>query len=65
MLARSLKVSVQKVSLCLFYWKPKPSGATLESPGLENITELLGNRAEVGQNHDLRKVVSATLSVLE
>jgi len=58
-------VSVQKVSLCLFDCKPKPSGASLESPGLENIPQLPGNRAEVGQNHDLRKVVSATLSVLE
>jgi len=58
-------VSVQKVSLCLFYCKPKPSGASLESPGPENIAQLPGNRAEVGQNHDLRKVVSATLSVLK
>jgi len=123
-------VSVQKVSLCLFYWKPKSSGASLESPGLENMPQLItywhvristycilyfvyaylsriahyvnvesshihavcmnkqnkpirqhttslkspglknipqltGNRAEVGQNHDLRKVVSSTLSVLK
>jgi len=58
-------VSVQKVSLCLFHCKPKPSGASLESPGLENIPELPGNQAEVGQNHDLSKVVSATLSVLK
>ena len=58
-------MSVQKVSLCLFHCKPKPSAASLESPGLENIPQLPGNRAEVGQNHDLRKVVSATLSVLK
>ena len=58
-------MSVQKVSLCLFHWKPKPSGASLESPGLENIPQLPGKRAEVGQNHDLRKIVSATLSVLK
>jgi len=58
-------VSVQKVFLCLFDCKPKTSGASLESPGLENIPQVPGNRAEVGQNHDLRKVVSATLSVLE
>ena len=56
---------VQKVSLCLFHCKPKPSGASLESPGLENIPQLPGNRADVGQNHDLRKVVSATLLVLK
>ena len=58
-------MSVQKASLSLFECKPKPSGASLESPGLENIPQVPGNRAEVGENHDLRKVVSATLSVLE
>jgi len=58
-------VSVQKVSRCLFHCKPKQSGASLESPGLENIPQLPRNRAEVGENHDLRKVVSATLSVLK
>ena len=57
-------MSVQKVSLCLFDCKPKPSGASLESPGLENIPEVPANRAEVGQNNDSRKAVSATLSVL-
>ena len=57
-------MSVQKVSLCLFHCKSKPSGASLESPGLENIPQLPGNRAEVGQNHDLRKLVAAILSVL-
>jgi len=60
-----LKVSVEKVSMCLFHCKPKPLGASLECPGLENIPQLPGNRAEVGRNHDLRKVVSATLSVLK
>ena len=41
------------------------SGISLECPGLENIPKLPGNRAEVGQNHDLGKAVSATLSVLK
>jgi len=59
------KWGFKKFCLCLFHCKPKPSGASLESPGLENILQLPGNRAEVGQNHDLRKVVSATLSVLK
>ena len=58
-------MSVEKVFLCLFDCKPKPSGASLESPGLENIPQLPGNGVAVGQNPDLRKVVSATLSVLE
>ena len=33
--------------------------------GLENIPQVPRNRAELGQNHDVRKVVSATLSVLK
>jgi len=33
--------------------------------GLEYILEVSGNLAEVGQNHDARKTVSATLSVLK
>ena len=40
--ARSSKVSVQKVSLCLFQWKPRRSGVTLESPGLQNIPQIPG-----------------------
>jgi len=58
-------VSVQKVLLCPFHWRPRPSGVSLESPGLKNIPQVPGNRAEVGQNHDARKAVSATLSVLK
>ena len=57
----SSKVSVQKVLLCPFYRKPWPSGVSLETPGLENIPQILGNRAEVGQNHEARKAVSAAL----
>ena len=62
---RSSKVNVQKVWLCPFHWKPKPSGVSLESPGLGNISQVPRNRDEVGQNHDARKAVSATLSVLK
>ena len=43
----------------------KPSGVTLESAGLENIPQVPGNRAEVVQNYDGRKAVSATLSLLK
>ena len=57
-------MSVQKVLLCPFHCKPRPSGVTLESPRLENIPQVPVNRAEVGQNHDTRKAVSASLSVL-
>ena len=56
-------MSVQKVSACLFDSKPKPSEASLESPELENIPQLPGNRAEVGQYHDLRKVVGYSFSL--
>jgi len=58
-------VRVQKVFFCPFHWKPRPSGVSLESPGLENIPLFAENRAEVGQNYDARKAVSATLSVLK
>ena len=34
-------------------------------PGLEYIPQVPGNRAEVSQNHDLRKKDSATLTLKE
>ena len=37
----------------------------LQARGLENIAKILENRAEVAQNHDARKAVSPTLSVLK
>ena len=62
---RSSKVSVQKVVLCPFHSRARPSGVTLESARLENIPQVPGNRAEVCQNYDGRKAVSATLSLLK
>ena len=38
-----------------FLFKPRPSGVSLESPGLENIPQVPGNPAKVAQNHDARK----------
>ena len=61
----SSKVSVQKVVLGPFHPRARPSGVTLESAGLENNPQVPGNRAEVGQNYDGRKAVSATLSLLK
>ena len=61
----SWKESVRKVLLSPFHCKRNPSGVSLESPRLENIPQITGNRAEVRQNHDPRKAVSATLSVLK
>ena len=63
--SRSSKVCVQKLFLVSFHCKPRPAGVSLESPGLENISQVPGNRAEVDQNHDARNVVSATVSVLK
>jgi len=62
---RSSKVSVQKVLLCPFHCKPRPSGVSLESSRLDNICPVPGNRAEVGQNHDARKAASPTRWVLK
>jgi len=58
-------VRVQKVFLCPFYWKPRTLGVRLESPGLEKVPKVPGNRAVVCENHDERNAVSATLSVLK
>jgi len=58
-------VSVQKVLLCRFHCKPRFSGVSIESPRLDNIPQVPGNRADVDQNRDARKAVSAILSVLK
>ena len=47
-----------------FFCKPRPARVRLESPELENISQVPGNRAEVDQNHDARNVFLATVSVL-
>jgi len=62
---RNSKVTVQKVLLCPFTCKSRPSGVSLESPALENILQFAGNRAEVDENHDAGNAVSAILSVLK
>ena len=62
---RSSKVSVQKVMLCPFHCKARPSGSSLQCLELENIPQVPRNPDEVGQNNDLRKAVSATLSVFK
>ena len=61
----SSKVSVQKVFLSAIHCKARRSGVSLESPGLENIPQVPGNRAELGQNQDACNAVSVTLSVLK
>jgi len=56
-------VSVQKVFLCPLLGQPRQSGVSLESPGLENIPPVPGNGAELGQNHDGLKTVSAEVGL--
>ena len=56
-------MKVNKVLVCSFHCKPRPSGVSVDSSRLENIAQVQGNRAEVGQNYDARKAVSATFSV--
>jgi len=56
-------VSVEKVLPFPFYCKPRQSGVSLKFPGLENISQVPGNRGVVCENHDSHKAVSATLSV--
>ena len=57
---RSSKVCLQKLVLCKFHYKPWPSRVSLESPGLENIPQVPGKRAEVDQSHDARNAVTLT-----
>ena len=59
------KVSLQKALLCPFHCKTRPSAPSLASKGLENIPQVPRNRSQNGQNHDARKAMSATLSVLK
>ena len=47
---------IRKVLLCPFRCKARPSGVSLEPLGLENISQVPPDRAEVGQSHDPRKV---------
>ena len=58
-------VSVQKIVLCPFQCKPRPSGVSLEFPGLESMPQVPGIGAEVDQIHNARNVVLATVSVLK
>ena len=47
-------------------WLDLPElGGYFPVSGLENIAKILDNRAAVAQNHDARKALPATLSVLK
>ena len=62
---RSSTPSVRSFYVCLFHWKRRPSRVSLESPELENIPQVLPNRAKLAQNHNKRKAVLATLLLLK
>jgi len=62
---RSSTPSVYPFYLCPFYWKPRPSGVSLESPVLENIPQIWATRAKVSENNYARDAVSSTLSGLK
>ena len=65
-------ISVQKLesersksfAVCISL-KTKRSKVSLGRPGLENIPQVPGKRAEVDVNHDVRNAVSATVSVFK
>jgi len=58
---RNSTPSVRSIYLCPFHGKLRPSGVSLESPGLENIPQVSANRIRDSQNHDARENVSASL----
>ena len=58
------KLGVQKVFLCPFHYKTRPSGVSIESPRLENILQVPGNGDKVDENYDARNGLLAILSVL-
>jgi len=62
---QSSRTGARSFYLCLILWKPRPSGVSFESPGLECIPQVPENRVKVRQDHDADKAVSATLSVLK
>jgi len=64
-LPKSSKPSVPSFYLCPLIPNPRQSGVSLEYPALENIPHFQASRAKVGQDHDARKAVSATLLVLK
>jgi len=57
---------VHSFHLCFFFYcELRPSGVSLESPGLQNIIQVPANRAKVAQNNDTFKAVCSILSVLK
>ena len=63
--AQKLETECLKSFAVSILLQTKDVGVSLESPGLENIPQVPENQAKVGQNHDARETVSATLSGLK
>ena len=64
-ISRNLGDIFHSLDLGPFQEKIKTSGFSLEFPALENIPQFPQNPAEVDQNYDARKGVSATLTVFK
>ena len=64
-LAQKLEIERSKSFAGSILLQTKAIRSQFRVPGLENIPLFPGNRAEVSQNLDARKAVSATLSVLK
>ena len=61
----SYKCSAQNVLLCPFHWKPRQSGISLGSKGLENVPQVPGDPPEVCQNHNARNFDKLRLDFTE
>ena len=61
--AQKLESERSKSSAVSISLQTKAIRSYFKVPGLENNASVLGNGAEVGQNRDARKAISATLSV--
>ena len=62
--AQKLKSEPSKSFAVPILLQTKDVGGQFTVPVLENMPQVPGNRAELGQNHDARKAVSASISVL-
>ena len=63
--AQKLKSERSKRFAVSILLQTKDVAGQFRVPGLENMPQVPGNFTEVGQNHDARRAVSATLSVLK
>ena len=63
--AQKIKSERSKSFAVSILLQTKDVGVSLESPGLENIPQVFGNRPKLPQNHDPRNAVWTSFSVLK